>query len=463
MLRAGMHLPAGPDSELPCYGAVLTEMGDEQSIEQSLSTFTAHLTHLLDFIERAGPGTLVLLDEIAIGTDPGEGAALAHALLEALVETGAQIVVTTHYERLKSLPIADERFVNASVGFELERMAPTYRLHLGVPGSSGALAVARRVGLPERIAARAAALLDRGAQELGTLLTALAGERTRLEEQRAALAKAEAETRAIAEEQRQAASQLRQRQREALAGEFSRALDELKRARQELERVRQLLRRTPTKERVAQADRQISAAAEAIRSHEPSETIEGLPAPLEAIVVGARLLVPRLGGVGEVVEAPARGKVLVRVGGIRSAVPVEDLRLHRAAPEGREQAQMRLPRVDRGAVSPDESRRGAAARDARPAAAEPPSSSARLAPLRTDEITLNVRGLRVDEAVAEVERFLDRALRSGDAVLYVIHGHGTGALKSALRAHLSASELVERIHPAEAKDGGDGVTVVWLK
>jgi DNA mismatch repair protein MutS2 len=448
MLRAGMHLPAGPDSELPCYAMVLAEMGDDQSIERSLSTFTAHLTHLLQFIDLAAPGVLVLLDEIAVGTDPEEGAALAQALLEALVETGAQIMVTTHYERLKSLPLHNDRFTNASVGFELERMAPTYRLHLGVPGSSGALAVARQVGLPPHLAERAASLLDRGAQELSTLLTALAGERSRLEEQRAALAAAEAEAIALQERQRAEIERLRDKQRAALAGEFSAALEDLKRARQELERVRALLKREPTKERLAQADRQISAAAETIRAREPREVgQEGLPAAAGDLAPGTRIFVQRLGGTGEVLEPPQRGKVTVRVGGIRTQVPLDEVRLAPAAAR---------PREERRPKSAPEAQR-------REAPAAPPTAIDRMPPIRTDDITLNVRGLRVDEAEAEVDKFLDRALQSGDSVLFVIHGHGTGALRTALRSHLESSELVERIAPAGPKDGGDGVTVVWLK
>jgi DNA mismatch repair protein MutS2 len=427
---------------MPLYGAVLTEMGDDQSIEHSLSTFTAHLGHLLRFLEAAEPSTLVLLDEIAVGTDPGEGAALAQSLLEALAATGAHVMVTTHYERLKGLPVEDERFVNASVGFDLEQMSPTYQLHIGLPGSSGALAVARRVGLPAHLAQRAEAVLDRGGEQLAKLLTSLAGDRTRLAEQQQELARATTEAERLADRHRTELERLKQREQQAFQLALSQAIDELKRARQDLERVRALLRRPPSKERLAQADRQISQAAGRILPHEPRRTLEGRPATPELLAPGTRVLVPRLGGEGEVVEAPSRGRVMVRVGGLRTGVAVEDVLL-----------------------PPDDAPRARRAAAPGPVTETPraPRAPSDARPLRTPANTVDLRGMRVDEALAEADRALDRALQAGEEVLFLIHGHGTGALRSALRGELPGHPLVERIHPADTADGGDGVTVVWLK
>lgn len=446
MTRAGMHLPAGPDSEMPFLEAIWTEMGDDQSIERNLSTFTAHLAHLQLFLAQARRGVLILLDEIAVGTDPGEGAALAQSMLEELVGTGAQVVVTTHYERLKTLAVHDPRFTNASVGFDLERLHPTYRLHLGVPGSSGALAVARRLGLPAGVVDRASALVDRQQVDMSALLTALAGERTRLEEQQAALAAATEEARALAAAERQALARAREKERHTLSEEFGRAVEELRQARAELARVRTLLRRPPTKERVEQAERQISQAAAVVRGHEPRSASRGEPARAEDLRPGVQILVESLGGVGEVLEPPQRGKVPVRVGGIRAQVPVEEISL---LPRGQAPRREPVSRPRAPSPAPEPGGRGEAA----------PSA----APFRTDAITLDVRGFRVDEAIAEVDRFLDRSLRAGEEAIYVIHGHGTGALRSALRAHFADHDLVDRVAPADRKEGGDGVTVVWLR
>jgi DNA mismatch repair protein MutS2 len=451
MQRAGMHLPAGPDGQMPLFADVLTEMGDDQSIEHSLSTFTAHLTHLLRFLDAASPDTLILLDEIAVGTDPGEGAALARSVLEGFAGAGASVVVTTHYEQLKGIPIDDERFANASVGFDMTRMSPTYRLHMGLPGSSGAIAVARRVGLPEGLALRAEALLQGGGHEMARLLAAVADQRTKLVEQQEELARATSEARRSAARHEAELQRLRDRQEQAVQTEFNAALDELKRARKELSQVRAQLKRPPSRERLDQADRQISHASGAILRHEPREEPRGRPASVEDLVPGARVVVNRLGGQGEVMETPSRGRVAVRVGGLRTQVAVEDVLL----PEGKTPEKKTEKRAER---RPDQS-------SGRPSPAAPDADAlpARETPIRTPGNTLDLRGMRVHEALSSVDKALDDALRAGEEVLFVIHGHGTGALRTALREHLPGHPLVERYEAGAPREGGDGVTVVFLK
>ena len=450
MLKAGMHLPASPDSRLPLYNNVLTEMGDDQSIEQSLSTFTAHLSNLLDFMETARPGTLVLLDEIGVGTDPQEGAALAQALLEQFVQTGGQLVVTTHFDRLKSLPVNDERFTNASVGFDLTRMQPTYRLQTGVPGSSGALDVARRLGLNPEVAERAAELLSGKGQDLAVLLTQLAEERTRLEEERQEMVRA---TSAATEERVRLKAQqkrLEERGQKALGEAHTQALSELKRARRELERVQTQLRRPAeklTKERLRQADRQVSKAAARVTAHGMGKpAADGrAPAPGE-LVKGARVMVKHLGGTGKVLEPPQRKKVTVQMeGGLKVQVLADQLSI----PTGKAPRKKTAPQK---ASAPQKGRRH-----------QPPEGAPiPVVPVRTGANTLDVRGQRVDEALAEVDRFIDRGLRAAETAVYIIHGHGTGALRSAIREFLAEQDLVEKAHAADVRDGGDGVTVVWL-
>jgi DNA mismatch repair protein MutS2 len=446
MQRAGMHLPAGPDGQMPLFSAVLTEMGDDQSIEHSLSTFTAHLTHLLRFLDAATPETLILLDEVAVGTDPGEGAALAQSILEGFAGAGACVVVTTHYERLKGIPIEDERFANASVGFDMTTMSPTYRLHMGLPGSSGAIAVARKVGLPEGLALRAEALLEGGGREMARLLASVADQRTKLEEQREELRRATEEARQAAARHKAELQRLRDRQEQAVQTEFNAALDELKRARKELSGVRAQLKRPPSKERLDQADRQISHASGAILKYEPREEPRGRPASAGDLVPGARVVVNRLGGEGEVIEAPSRGRVVVRVGGLRTQVSVEDVLLaeeHTRKPAPRKAPEQR-PKPN-------------------PTAPQGGATSAQEAPIRTPANTLDLRGMRVHEALDSADKALDDALRAGEEVLFVIHGHGTGALRTALREHLPGHPLVERYEAGAPREGGDGVTVVFLK
>ena len=187
MARAGLHLTAESGSAIGWFRDVVTDIGDAQNLEKDLSTFSGHMVNLRELLAAAAPGMLVLIDEIAVGTDPDQGAALAQAVLEALAASGATAIVTTHYERLKSLGSADTRFANASVGFDLERLEPTFKLHLGVPGSSGALAVARRMGLPAGIVERARELLGAAGRASRICSRASPTSVAGIEEERAAL------------------------------------------------------------------------------------------------------------------------------------------------------------------------------------------------------------------------------------------------------------------------------------
>ncbi len=456
MLRAGMHLSAGPDSRLPLYDVVLTEMGDDQSIDHNLSTFTAHLRHLLDFLAQARPNSLILLDEIGIGTDPIEGAALGQTLLEAYAETRAQVVATTHYERLKSLPFTDPRFANASVGFDLENMRPTYRLNMGTPGSSGALVVAKRLGLSPEMAKRAASLMGQNEKQLTQLLTALAGEKARLELQHEELEKATAEAHALAEEHREALSRVKEKERQLMHEAFNEAVLELRQARDQLKQVKALLRRTPTQERHKQADRQVSSLAQKILKHEPQmESLPGRPAEASDLTIGTTVFVKKLGGKGEVALLPRRNKVLVAVGGIRTQINIDEVRILDAPSRSKKNSEgfnKLTPNEDE--MPPSEV----------PANSAPPADNYNAkVPLRTAGNTIDLRGMRVDEALSEIEKFLDQALRAEEYAVLVIHGHGTGALRSALREHLKGLAFISRFQAAPPESGGDGVTVIWLK
>ncbi|HVV88075.1 MAG TPA: hypothetical protein VHE35_33775, partial [Kofleriaceae bacterium] len=253
MTRAGLHLPAESGSVMGWFTDVRSDIGDAQSLEANLSTFTGHVAALRSYLEQCGPGTLLLVDEIAVGTDPEQGAALAQAVLEALAACGVTAIVTTHYERLKALGATDARFANASVGFDLERLEPTFKLHLGVPGSSGALVVARRMGLPGPVIDRAQTLLGDTGVSVDELLRSVAEQRRRLEEERAAgLAELEA-----LEGERMALRMERERRRAQSDREQGRlhgeAVTALRQARHEVEAVRAELRRKAAEAR-ADAD-----------------------------------------------------------------------------------------------------------------------------------------------------------------------------------------------------------------
>ncbi|MCA9676634.1 MAG: endonuclease MutS2, partial [Myxococcales bacterium] len=243
MVRAGLHVPAESGSVMGWFDDVRTDIGDAQSLERDLSTFTGHVLALRTFLTECGAGTLLLIDEIAVGTDPDQGAALAQAVLEALAARGVTAIVTTHYERLKAMGAVDPRFANASVGYDLQRMAPTFKLHLGTPGSSGALTVARTMGLPGPIVERAQGLLGEAGANVELLLERVADQRRRLEEERALqldeLEALEAERMALRADR----DRHRARAEKQAAAAYGEAMTSLRQARAEAEQVRAELRR----------------------------------------------------------------------------------------------------------------------------------------------------------------------------------------------------------------------------
>jgi DNA mismatch repair protein MutS2 len=452
MTRAGLHLAAESGSVMGWFPDVRADIGDAQSLEANLSTFSGHVVALRDYLATAGPGTLLLVDEIAVGTDPEQGAALAQAVLEALAACGVTGIITTHYDRLKSVGATDPRFANASVGFDLARMEPTFKLHLGVPGSSGALAVARRHGLAANVVARAQELLGDQATQVDDLLANVADQRRKIEEERAILLdeleRAEADRLAFRSERDKIRGAL-ERETRRVHGE---ALAALKAARREVEEIRAALRRkaieaTLTEDDIRDARRQVSAAGVEMARHEPKRKLPPGRVPTEAdLTLGAPVIVKSVGGRGHVAALPDKGMVDVRLGGMRIMVAITDLLLdsHRAA---RAAAQVLPP------GPPPEAAAAIALAD----------GNAQKSGARTPESTLDIRGARADEAVAALDRFVDESMLVDRDVLFVIHGHGTGALRTAIRNHAAQHKAIDRWRAGEREEGGDGVTVLWLK
>jgi DNA mismatch repair protein MutS2 len=474
MTRLGMHLPAESGSIMGWFGDVRTDIGDAQSLEQNLSTFTGHVTELREYLTSAGPGTLLLVDEIAVGTDPEQGAALAQAVLEALAERGVTSIITTHYERLKALGASDARFANASVGFDLQRLEPTFKLHLGTPGSSGALTVAAKMGLPPSVIERARELQGQVGVRVEDLLASVAEQRRRLEEERALmideLEKLEADRQAFRIERERRMARLDKEQAKAHGD----ALAQLKQARRELDQLRADLRRkaaaevAPTADELALTKRRLAAVSSDIARHEPKHNLPpGRPATEADLVPGAPVIVPSVGGRGVVASAPERGRVEVRLGVMKTTVDIGDVLVdsHRAARKARGDDKPVETRADGGRdAGRDGGRNGGRPADGAPAAAvQLVDASGPRSGARTVEATLDVRGQRADEAVTAVERFLDEGMTAQRDVLFVIHGHGTGALRTAIRNHLARHPAVSRWRAGESSEGGDGVTVLWLK
>jgi len=444
MARSGIPLPVDEQSRVGWLSEVLTGIGDEQSLERSLSTFSAEVANLSAILGRADGRTLVLLDEVAGGTDPEQGAALATAVLESLVERGAAVVVTTHYERLKELAAESARFANASVGFVFDLMAPTFSLTMGMPGASSALAVAGRYGMPEEVLQRAHELLPDATTRREELLA-------ELERERLALAKA----RNLAEQAADSAEELR---REAEAERRTARSKERKRIAREAadlaEKVRQARAKLRALEAEAQDDKSASAARRAQRQVDDAAKLVAAGGPLARatrdldedavrasvaasnLTPGTVVYVNRLGATAEVVEPPERGQVRVQAGAFSLRVPLSELRA---------------------------TKQPAAARQKHPPPAVQSAPPKLEAPLRTSATTCDLRGLRVDEALAEVDKFVDECLSAAEPVGFVLHGHGTGALRRAVREHLAMSGRIAESRPAEIAEGGEAFTVFWLK
>jgi DNA mismatch repair protein MutS2 len=392
------------------------------------------------------------------GTDPEQGAALAQAVLEGLAERGVTAIVTTHYDRLKALGTHDPRFANASVGFDLSRLEPTFKLHMNVPGSSGALAVATRMGIPLPVVDRARALLGPMVTKVEDLLANVTEQRRKLEEERAAVL---AELEAI-EAERAASRANRDRARLRFEKEarnaHGEALAALKAARREIEDVRRDVRAkaaAATGEDLKAATRRLATPGAAVAKHEPKRTpLPGMPATADQLTPGTPVIVPQLGR-AEVIDLLPDNRVEVRVGSMRAVVPIKDMLLdsHRQA---RKAEKVPLP-------APPPMTQGTLVGIGIPAGLLDGVQPGGRGGARTMDTTVDVRGNRVDEAVAQVDRFLDESLLANRDTIFIIHGHGSGALRSAVRGHLQGHRAIATFRAGEQSEGGDGVTVAFLK
>jgi DNA mismatch repair protein MutS2 len=403
LARAGLHVPAAPGSRIGFFPHVLADIGDQQSVMGDLSTFSAHLANLAGILAEAsgaaGGPLLVLCDELMVGTHPEQGAALARSMLETLAEAPGLIVVTTHFDSLKALAESDARFRNAGMEYDLAKLRPTFHLKDGVPGRSYALDIASRIGLPEAVLGRARALMDEGSLGLEETLRNLQAREQALE----------------------------------------RASQELEATRVELEQARQELE--------ARADAE-QAAAEALTRRERELAMRSREA-IEAAVREARE------AISDIVREVKREKSPQAAEKARVALAEKAKAATARLPEPPplDLAKLRAALADRSLAGGK--RRGKAAP---PAAAEP----AKVA-LQSRANTLDLRGWRADDGLAELEAFLDRAALEGADTVFVIHGHGTGALRKVVREYLATSAYVARFRAGAAGEGGDGVSVVSLR
>jgi DNA mismatch repair protein MutS2 len=426
MAQCGLHLPTAPGSSINLFDAVYADIGDEQSIEQSLSTFSGHIGAIVHILESAGPHSLVLLDELGAGTDPEEGSALARAILATLVEMRVTTLVATHYAELKAFAHNTPGVRNASVEFDLASLRPTYHLSIGLPGRSNALAIADRLGLPRQVIERAREMVDPQALRAEGLLDEIHRQR---EEARQARREAEA-ARLQAEAQR---AELRRRlegievERAAiLEGARREAADEAQAVLEEADELRRRLARAGKPLEEAKA---ASHAARELAQASAEPILPARPSDEPPLRVGERVTLRSLGTEGILQELGDR-EAEVQVGRLRVRASVEDL-----AP-AREAADVKRPSA-------------------------PPASSPVMRET-TSSMEVDVRGLPVDEALEVLEHRLDSAYLSGMPFMRIIHGKGTGRLRQAIRRELRDNPYAAGFEPGKDAEGGEGVTVVKL-
>lgn len=439
MAMCGLMLPVGDNSEISVFHQVLADIGDEQSIEQSLSTFSAHMTNIIQIIEQADERSLILLDELGAGTDPVEGAALAMAILEALRERHARVAATTHYAELKAYALQTAGVENGSCEFDVATLRPTYRLLIGVPGRSNAFAISSRLGLNQEIVDRARELVSGEDRRFEDVVQNLEQSRQKLEAERRQAQEQNAEARRISEEAREYRERLEREAAKEIEQARERAAQLVARTRaqadallEELEEMKRQGAKSMTAEQRARMKagmRDMESASDPVSRKEPETYV--LPRPLKA---GDDVLIFDIDKEGTVVETPAPDdkKVLVQAGIIKTRVPVENLRLLEQKTQNRK------------------ARR----------------SGTRNVPKRSDAPVMtevDVRGEDSIEAVMSVDRAIDSALLSGIHQLTIIHGKGTGVLRTAVQQHLRRHPSVRTYRLGVFGEGESGVTIVELK
>lgn len=432
MERAGLHVPTNPGSRFPPFDKVLADIGDQQDLQQDISTFSGHMHNLREILDVADEDSLVILDELAGSTDPQEGAALAMAVLESLLEQGARALVTTHYPALKAWAQGRRGVRNGAMAFDWERLEPTYQLHLGTPGQSSALEIARRMELPEEVLEKAKSHLKGEETDLEALLRELEQQRKALrdERHRASILRARLET-SVAEQEETVRS-LRD-EREAFIREKRRRLSsEICEARQRIREAIKELSKAKGHGDVERPRRDIQEVEETLR---PPPIVPSQPLrPLGEVRPGDPVEVLALGQRGILLDDPSkvRGKLRVKVASMEVLVDEAGL----------------------GGVEPTDGESKEIIRS--PSAIQGP-------PPKAVPSEIDLRGMRVEDAISAVERYLDQALLGRREEVRIIHGHGTGALKQGLRQWLADCPWVTGYRPGFRYEGGDGATIVTLK
>ncbi len=437
MAECGLMIPAGDNSRLSVFAEVLADIGDEQSIEQSLSTFSSHMVNIKQILQVAGEQSLVLLDELGAGTDPVEGAALAMAIIEALRGQGAKMAATTHYAELKAYALQTTGVENACCEFDVTTLRPTYRLLIGVPGRSNAFAISERLGIPAQVVQRAKEMVSAENAKFEDVVQSLETSRQQLEEERGEAAQLRAQAQQLQQEAQRKLDELKRASEAELDRARTQARDLVARARaqsdallNELEELRKQKKPldSSARARLKAGIRSMEDAADPVNRRRSEDYV--LPRPLK---VGDTVLIFDIDKKGTVLALPDNsGQVTVQAGIIKTKVPLSNLRLLESDKKP-ERPAVRSGRNMRNRLT---------------------------APVATE---LDLRGKTAMEAIQDLDGFIDAAMLSGVNMLTVIHGKGTGVLRKAVQEHLRHHPAVKSYRLGTFGEGESGVTVVELK
>ncbi len=437
MAQSGLLIPVEPGSRLSVFEGIYADIGDEQSIEQNLSTFSSHMTHIIEILEESDPRSLVLLDELGAGTDPDEGSALAMALLENLRERGITTFATTHYSDLKLYAHNTPGVRNASVEFDVETLSPTYELSIGLPGRSNALVIARRLGLNPVIVEKAESIVRPGSLQVDALLDDIKRAKQEATQASRRAKERERQTQLMEADLRYQLGQLEEARRKVIAETRDLMQRELDVLRQEIDQTRRQLARANqfggagTHEAfLAEAEREVTRRQRSTAAVDPRVIVPGAASDriTGVIEVGDRVWVPNLQASGEVLALSQRGdEADVQIGNFRLKLPIQRLELRQKA------------------VKEDV-----------------PQRTTYGATVVSPGIEFDMRGERVEDGLARLERYLDEAYLARLPWVRIIHGKGTGALRDAVRRLLRDHPVVSDFRSGDAGEGGDGVTIAKL-
>lgn len=442
MAQSGLHIPASHASTLPIFGEVFADIGDEQSIEQSLSTFSSHMKNIVSIIDKASYDSLVLLDELGAGTDPTEGAALAIAILERFYDSGALTMATTHYNELKKYALATSGVENAAMEFDVETLTPTYRLLIGVPGKSNAFEISKKLGLSESVIERASEHIKHGDMEFENVISSIeddkrkaAADRLDAESMRAEieerLKKLEEKEKAVSEKRADIIAEAKREARELLRETKSAVKD----VQKDLRRLQKSGAHTNLNTGALEKSRRKINEAENLVSEKVVKQVNSEPVSADTLKIGDRVKLLTIGQNGTILSLPdEKGNLMINIGALKVKARLQDLMLIN---EGK----------DRKPQAKSSSKYGSLLRSK--------SSSV--------SASINVMGKNLEDALADVEKYLDDVYMAGLDMVSIIHGRGGGILKDGIRQMLKRKKYVDSYGAASYNDGGEGVTVVRMK